>query len=98
MVLLTAVPHIEIPQKMRFCTTVQKKCVLDQILLHFCIVIQGQIQDFPEKVTDPKGGMHQPFIWPNFPENCMEMKKFGRGGVTHLKKIDYVDLPLLILS
>ena len=32
---------------------------------------QGRIQDFH------KAQWGQPIIWPNFPENCMKMKKIG---------------------
>ena len=47
--------------------------------------IQGQIQDFPERGR-------QPTIQPNFPENCMKMKKFEPGD--ERSQFYYVDPPL----
>ena len=38
--------------------------------------------------ANPKGGGHQPIIWPISPENCVKMKKFWAIGP--------LDLPLFI--
>ena len=38
---------------------------------------QWRIQDFPEGGREPsRGGVNTP----NFPENCMKLKEFGRPG------------------
>ena len=43
--------------------------------------IQRRIQDFPEGAPTPQGAPTYNFaILPNFPENCMESKEFGRPG------------------
>ena len=39
--------------------------------------LQWRIQDFPEGGREPsRGGVNMP----NFPENCMKSKEFGRPG------------------
>ena len=50
------------------------------------VTSQGWIQDFP-------GRGRQPIIWPNFPRNCMEMKKLDQKNAS---KLFYVDPPLQI--
>ena len=41
------------------------------------VVKQWRIQDFPEGGREPsRGGVNTP----NFPENCMKSKEFGRPG------------------
>ena len=55
-------------------------------------LIQWRIQDFQGRVANPKAG-HQSIIWPNSPENCIELKKIGSGA--HIQNFVYVDPPLL---
>ena len=43
----------------------------------FLLDIQWRIQDFPEGGREPSRGGVNP---PNFPENCMKSKEFGRPG------------------
>ena len=46
--------------------------------------VQRRMQDFPKGGTNSPGG-RQHTILPNFPENCMNQKEFGRpGGCTPL--------------
>ena len=44
---------------------------------HLINMLQWRIQDFPEGGREPSsGGVNTP----NFPENCMKSKEFGRPG------------------
>ena len=46
-------------------------------VIMICLRIQWRIQDFPEGGREPsRGGVNTP----NFPENCMKSKEFGRPG------------------
>ena len=47
------------------------------MITDFVIDLQWRIQDFPEGGREPsRGGVNTP----NFPENCMKSKEFGRPG------------------
>ena len=55
----------------------REKTVID--LNVTCLLwFQWRIQDFPEGVSTLRGE-HRPIIWPQFCENCMQMKKIGQG-------------------
>ena len=47
------------------------------VLVNYMYTVQWRIQDFPEGGREPsRGGVNTP----NFPENCMKSKEFGRPG------------------
>ena len=59
--------------------------IVNTLTVTECKTYQRRIQDFL---------VRQPIIWPNFPENCLKMKKIGprRGGAR--PKFHYIDPPL----
>ena len=49
------------------------------IVVNFVLLrSQRRIQEFPRGAPTPRGRQHT--ILPNFPENCMKSKEFGRPG------------------
>ena len=54
------------------------------------LLMQWQIQDFPEVGAPTLQGGRQHTILPNFPKNCMELKEFGPWG----RPLHPLDLPL----
>ena len=46
--------------------------------IEFTILPSSGSMIFQGRTPTPRGGGHQPIIWPNFPENCMKMKKIWR--------------------
>ena len=59
--------------------------------------IKRRIQDFPEGTPTQKEGGCQPIIWAKLAENCMKIKKVGRGGASKIllcksvSDVQYVD-------
>ena len=63
-----------------FCGVYSPSSTMEIFPLRFFVwyreKFQGFIQDFPEGGANPKEGGYLLF-WPNFPENCIKMKKMG---------------------
>ena len=60
----------------------------------YVVLTQWRIQDFPEGGREPsRGGVNTP----NFPENCMKSKEFGRPGGGVRPSRPPLDPPMLLV-
>ena len=66
-----------VSQRCQLCKEIVTKQVEHRHVLLYLCLLQWRIQDFPEGGREPsRGGVNTP----NFPENCMKSKEFGRPG------------------